>query len=118
MGHIHGDPGKRAAAAAIEAGEILPHGVVHQDMVAIDQQIARILARQVAQELGRFGAPLKLLAAVAVAVGFAAARQVKHQQILRARQGQVDPLAVGGEARRKRIGDDLAAVADAGQVDL
>ena len=63
-------------------------------------------------------APLELLAAVAVAVLLAAARQVEYQQILRARQGQVDPLAVGGEARRERVGDDLAAVADAGQVDL
>ena len=118
VGHIDGDPGKRAAAAAIETGEILPHDVVDQDVVAIDQQIARILARQVTQELGRLGAPLKLLAAVAVAVLLAAARQVEHQQVFGTRQGQVDPLAIGGEARRERVGDDLAAVADAGQVDL
>ncbi|MNS62609.1 hypothetical protein D3C72_956780 [compost metagenome] len=87
-------------------------------MVAVYKQVPWILARQVAQQLGRLGPPLKLLAAVTVAVGFAAARQVKYQQILRARQGQIDPLAIGGEARCERIGDDLAAVADAGQVDL
>ena len=55
---------------------------------------------------------------MAVAVLLAAARQVEHQQIFGTRQRQVDPLAVGGEARREQVGDDLAAVADAGQVDL
>ncbi len=118
VGQIDGDPGKRAAAAAIEAGEILPHGVVHQNMVTVDQQIPRILARQVAQELGRLGAPLKLLAAVTVVVGLAAAGEVKHQQIFRASQRQIDSLAIGGKARRERVGDDLAAVADAWQIDL
>lgn len=115
---IDGDPGEGAAAAGVETGEILPHGVVHQYVVAIDQQIPRILARQMAKELGRLGAPLKLLAAVAVAVLLATAGEIEHQQILGARQGQVDPLAVGCEARRERVGDDLAAVADARQVDL
>ncbi|MOA52159.1 hypothetical protein D3C78_1754060 [compost metagenome] len=71
-----------------------------------------------AQELGRLGAPLELLASVTVAVGFAAAREIKHQQILGARQGQIDPFAIGGEARREGVGDDLAAVAEAWQVDL
>ena len=118
VGHIDSDPGEGAAAAGMEAGEILPHGVVHQNMVSIDQQIPRVLARQVAQELGRLGAPLELLASVTVAVGFAAARQVEHQQIFRARQGQIDPFAIGGEARGEGVGDDLAAVADAGQIDL
>ncbi len=55
---------------------------------------------------------------MAVVVGLAAAGEIKHQQIFRARQGQVDPLAVGGEACSERVGDDLAAVADAWQVDL
>ncbi|MNY07651.1 hypothetical protein D3C86_1404660 [compost metagenome] len=87
-------------------------------MLAIDEQIPRVLARQVAQELGRLGAPLKLLASVTVAVGFTAARQVEHQQIFRARQGQIDPFAIGGEARGEGVGDDLAAVADVWQVDL
>ena len=91
---------------------------MHQNVVAVDQQVPRVLARQVAQELGRLGAPLELLASVTVAVGFTAARQVEHQQIFRARQGQVDPLAIGGEARGEGVGDDLAAVADAWQIDL
>ncbi len=49
VGHIDGDPGEGAAAAGVEAGEILPHDVVYQNVVAVDQKIARILARQVAQ---------------------------------------------------------------------
>ncbi|MNM40834.1 hypothetical protein D3C81_516410 [compost metagenome] len=118
VGHIHGDPGEGAAAAAIETGEVLPHDVVHQNVVAIDQQVPRILARQVAKQLGRLGTPLELLASVAVAVLLAAAREVEHQQVLGARQGQIDTLAVGGEARRERVGNDLAAVADVWQVDL
>ncbi len=49
VGHINRYSGKRAAAATIEAGKILPHGVVHQNMVTVDQQVPRILARQVTQ---------------------------------------------------------------------
>ncbi|MNH39206.1 hypothetical protein D3C79_1003400 [compost metagenome] len=49
VGHIHGDPGEGTTATTGEAGQILAHDVVHQYVVAIDEQVPWVLARQVAQ---------------------------------------------------------------------